>query len=160
MNYPLRSNYPQEGFQAARDGNESVLGLCPPHSVGADRSHRRFGRSRWWLSCARRWACGIVVAMAWETSNRRSRLPRDWEARRRIVIARDNGRCQATIGGVRCTSEGTEVDHIIAGDNHDLTNLRLLCEACHAWKTRGEATAGRRARQQKEKTKPLNESWR
>ena len=42
MNYPLRSNYPQEGFQAARDGNESVLGLCPPHSVGADRSRGRF----------------------------------------------------------------------------------------------------------------------
>lgn len=112
------------------------------------------------LSCAREGACGSVVGMAWETSNRRNRLPRDWEARRRIVIARDNGRCQAFIGGVQCTSEGTEVDHVHAGDNHDLTNLQLLCKACHAWKTRGEATAGLRARQLKAKTKPLNESWR
>ena len=38
MNYPHRSNYPQEGFQAARDGNERVLGLYLPHSVVADRS--------------------------------------------------------------------------------------------------------------------------
>lgn len=105
-------------------------------------------------------ACGSVVGMAWETSNRRSRLPRDWEARRRIVIARDNGRCQAMIGGASCPSDGTEVDHIVPGDNHDLTNLQLLCKACHSWKTRGEATAGLRARQQKAKTKPLNESWR
>nr|DAQ13600.1 MAG TPA: hypothetical protein [Caudoviricetes sp.] len=35
MRYPLRSNYPREGFRAARDSNESVLGLCPPHTVGA-----------------------------------------------------------------------------------------------------------------------------
>nr|DAR55840.1 MAG TPA: hypothetical protein [Caudoviricetes sp.] len=35
MNHPLRSNYPQEGFQDARDGNESVFGPCPPHTVGA-----------------------------------------------------------------------------------------------------------------------------
>ena len=100
------------------------------------------------------------MGMAWETSNRRSRLPRDWEARRRIVIARGNGRCQATVGGVRCPAEGTEVDHICAGDDHSLTNLQLLCKACHAWKTRGEATAGLRARLRKAKTKPLNESWR
>lgn len=105
-------------------------------------------------------ACGSVAGMAWETSNRRSRLPKDWEARRRIVIARDNGRCQATVGGVRCPAEGTEVDHICAGDDHSLTNLQLLCKACHAWKTRGEATAGLRARRRKAKTKPLNESWR
>nr|DAQ13567.1 MAG TPA: HNH endonuclease [Caudoviricetes sp.] len=98
--------------------------------------------------------------MAWETSNRRSRLPRDWEARRRIVIARDNGRCQAVVGGVHCAAEGTEVDHIDAGDNHNLTNLQLLCKACHAWKTRGEATAGLLARQRKAKIKPLNERWR
>lgn len=109
----------------------------------------------------RHWlACGSVAGMTWETSNRRSRLPRDWEARRRIVIARDNGRCQAAIGGVQCTAEGTEVDHITAGDNHDLTNLQLLCKECHAWKTRGEAVAGNRAKQKKAKMKPLNESWR
>ena len=64
------------------------------------------------------------------------------------------------IGGASCPSDGTEVDHIVPGDNHDLTNLQLLCKACHAWKTRGEATAGLRARQQKTKTKPLDESWR
>lgn len=100
------------------------------------------------------------MGMAWETSNRRSRLPRDWEARRRIVIARDNGRCQAIIAGAQCVAEGTEVDHVNAGDNHDLTNLQLLCKACHSWKTRSEAAAGLRVRQSKAKTKPLNESWR
>ena len=76
------------------------------------------------------------------------------------MIARDRGRCQATIGGVLCPDEGTEVDHIVAGDNHDLTNLQLLCKACHAWKTRGEAVVGNRARQRKAKINPLNERWR
>ncbi|WP_375712704.1 HNH endonuclease signature motif containing protein [Corynebacterium durum] len=61
---------------------------------------------------------------------------------------------------MQCGAEGAEVDHVNASDNHDLTNLQLLCKACHAWKTRNEATAGLRARQRKAKTKPLNESWR
>lgn len=43
-NYPLRSNYPREGFQAARDGNERVFGLYPPHAVGAGCSHGAYRR--------------------------------------------------------------------------------------------------------------------
>lgn len=143
-----------------RDGNERVFGLCTPHTVGAGCGRSVGWRSGDALGCAGGRACGSVAGMAWETSNRRSRLPRDWEARRRIVIARDRGRCQAILGGVRCPAEGTEVDHIHAGDNHDLTNLQLLCKACHAWKTRGEAIAGKRGKQKKAKMKPLNESWR
>jgi 5-methylcytosine-specific restriction endonuclease McrA len=51
----------------------------------------------------------------------RRSLPR---AVRLAVIQRDQGRCRL------CGAPGAEVDHI-DGSSPDLTNLRLLCQACH-----------------------------
>lgn len=49
--------------------------------------------------------------MAWATSNRASRLPKDWERRKASVKRRDHGRCQATVHNPKCDGKGTEVDH-------------------------------------------------
>lgn len=83
--------------------------------------------------------------MPWSTSTRRGRLPKDWPAIRRRVIARDGGRCVATMrDGSRCTEAGTEVDHVVAGDDHSMANLQLLCAWHHKRKTQAEAAAARR----------------
>ena len=47
---------------------------------------------------------------------------------RAAVFARDRGLCQA------CGSPGTEIDHV-AGDSGEISNLQLLCHACHLAKT-------------------------
>jgi hypothetical protein len=44
------------------------------------------------------------------------------------VFARDRGLCQA------CGSPGTDIDHV-AGDSGEISNLQLLCHACHLAKT-------------------------
>jgi 5-methylcytosine-specific restriction protein A len=84
--------------------------------------------------------------MAWSTSDRRLRLPKSWPAIRRQVIRRDRGRCQAQVHAPGCDGHGTEVDHIIPGDNHDLSNLMLLSSACHRAKTARESAARNAAR--------------
>lgn len=73
----------------------------------------------------------------WDSSDRKERLPSDWQARRRVVIHRDGGKCQ------QCGQAGTDVDHKIAGDDHSLNNLQLLCVDCHKAKTHIEALHGR-----------------
>lgn len=75
--------------------------------------------------------------MAWETSSRRARLPKNWHKIRQRVIRRDGGMCQ------RCGQPGVDVDHIIPGDNHALENLEFLCRKCHTAKTQREAAAAR-----------------
>ncbi|MEU0577877.1 HNH endonuclease signature motif containing protein [Streptomyces griseoincarnatus] len=86
--------------------------------------------------------------MAWETSNRRERLPDNWAAIRRRIIRRDGGVCVAPLldSGQRCGEYGTDVDHIIPGDNHDLSNLQLLCRWHHTRKTQRESAAARAMR--------------
>lgn len=86
----------------------------------------------------------------WNSSDRRSRLPNDWQQLRQHVITRANGQCEATIQTdppktitpetIRCPNHGTDVDHINRGDNHAVSNLQLLCGPCHAIKTGDEAT--------------------
>jgi 5-methylcytosine-specific restriction endonuclease McrA len=85
--------------------------------------------------------------MAWETSNRRDRLPKNWHKIRPRVIRRDGGVCQGVLedSGQRCGQPGTDVDHIIPGDNHALDNLQLLCRQCHTRKTQRESAAAREA---------------
>jgi len=73
---------------------------------------------------------------AWSTSDRASRLPRDWPQRRRLVLARDRHRCR--IAGAGCTVRATEVDHVVAGDDHRLENLQAVCSVCHTAKTLAE----------------------
>lgn len=79
--------------------------------------------------------------MAWDTSNRRSRLPKDWPARRRRVLRRDPT-CQLRYPG--CTVVSTEVDHRNRGDDHRDENLQGVCGPCHKRKTRWEAAQARR----------------
>ncbi|MFI7429266.1 HNH endonuclease [Micromonospora sp. NPDC049836] len=84
--------------------------------------------------------------MAWDTSNRASRLPANWKQIRERVLRRDNYACQWVKedgSGKKCYEPADEVDHIVPGDNHAMTNLRALCHHHHAKKTGREGTAAR-----------------
>lgn len=84
--------------------------------------------------------------MAWSTSTRRKRLPADWDSIRVQVKRRANGLCEAREHDPRCNGYGTDADHIIAGDNHALSNLQWLSGPCHRAKTARESAARNRAR--------------
>lgn len=81
---------------------------------------------------------------SWSRSTRRKRLPKNWAALRREVIARDKV-CQWRLpGGGLCglpAPQANQVDHIVAGDDHELSNLQLLCEPHHAKKSSSEGWA-------------------
>lgn len=83
--------------------------------------------------------------MAWESSNRSQRLPANWRKIRTHVLYRDDYACQVISPdtGVRCLATANEVDHIIAGDDHSLTNLQAICTWHHKQKTAAEAAAAR-----------------
>ena len=74
----------------------------------------------------------------WIGSTRKERLPKDWNTRRAIVLKRDKGVCYLCGGGGADT-----VDHIEAGDNHSLENLKAVHDRtpphCHRYKTSLEA---------------------
>ncbi len=77
--------------------------------------------------------------MAWDGSDRRQRLPRDWTRIRRRIIRRDGGVCAARYSdGLRCELPGTDVDHIVPGDDHRDSNLQLLCPWHHKHKSANE----------------------
>lgn len=78
--------------------------------------------------------------MAWAGSTRRSRLPADWPAIRRAVLARDP---VCRIAGPTCTRMSTEADHIVAGDDHRLEALQGTCANCHRTKSAREGNAAR-----------------
>lgn len=83
--------------------------------------------------------------MGWESSDRREHLPSDWWKIVARVKDRDGGRCTWRLpSGKRCPRPGTDVDHKRGRDNHDLSNLQLLCRHHHDRKTQGEAAWGRR----------------
>ncbi len=48
-------------------------------------------------------------------------------------MTRDKGACRLRYSG--CLGTATEVDHILQGDDHSLTNLQAVCTACHKVKT-------------------------
>lgn len=82
--------------------------------------------------------------MAWETSDRRERLPADWNQRVAQVKKRDGNQCTWRLpSGARCPRPGRDVDHRANDDNHDLRNLQLLCGTHHDRKTQREAWSGR-----------------
>lgn len=83
--------------------------------------------------------------MAWEGSDRRSRLPDNWPDLVRQVWQRDKGRCTWKLPktGKRCPRPGKDVDHRRPGDDHSLRNLQLLCEHHHGKKTAMEGVRGR-----------------
>lgn len=67
-----------------------------------------------------------------ETSDRRSRLPRNWTSIRRRVLIRDKfcRVCEVNLS--------TEVDHILPGDDHGDENLQGICRYCHSRKSARE----------------------
>ena len=96
--------------------------------------------------------------MAWSkapTSDRKARLPKDWQARRAQVLRRAGYRCEAKHSdGSRCEERATDVDHIVAGDDHSLTNLQALCSWHHDRKTAREAAEARRRRPRPSRRRP------
>ena len=81
--------------------------------------------------------------MAWEGSDRSSRLPPGW--RTQIVpriLERDAHTCRLQLPG--CTGHATEVDHIRRGDDHSDANLQAACTWCHSKKSSAEGNAARR----------------
>lgn len=91
--------------------------------------------------------------VAWETSDRRSRLPENWHAivaavKRRARRTSKLGieQCEKRLpSGKRCPRRGTDVDHVIPNDDHSERNLQLLCRTHHERKTVQEAAQGRAA---------------
>lgn len=83
----------------------------------------------------------------WAGSERKSRLPSDWAQRRAAVFKRAGGQCEApSRDGKRCWRRATDCDHVVAGDNHELSNLRALCKKHHAAKSSAEGVAARTAK--------------
>lgn len=86
----------------------------------------------------------------WKGSDRRARLPANWPELRQVVLKRDEWRCtyRKTRDG-RCTAKATDVDHVVPGDDHSLSNLTSLCNWHHLRKSGSEgsqaATAKRKA---------------
>ena len=62
-------------------------------------------------------------------------MPNNWSAIRAKVLRRDGRICQS------CGDAATEVDHVEAGDDHDLSNLQALCTPCHRAKSAREGNA-------------------
>lgn len=102
--------------------------------------------------------------MPWTTSDRRTRLPKNWNQLRKQTLQTTNGKCAglATPGwgtgywvdgphgtpyaGPRwhhtnCTTHATDIDHIQRGDLNNPSNLQPLCHPCHASKTTAEVHA-------------------
>ncbi|AKY03312.1 HNH endonuclease [Streptomyces phage Aaronocolus] len=86
----------------------------------------------------------------WSGSDRRERLPSNWQQIRRRILRRDGNRCTwVEYHGARCEELATEVDHIVAGDNHDDSNLRSLCTWHHARKSASEGAAASAAKRRR-----------
>lgn len=81
----------------------------------------------------------------WKGSDRRERLPADWEARRRFVFERDGGQCTEQTRRGRCKAPATDCDHVVPGDDHSYANLTSLCGPHHAEKSAREGAAAREA---------------
>lgn len=77
----------------------------------------------------------------WGSSDRKSRLPDDWEQIRKVVLTRCGNRCQQTLpSGARCYQPATDVDHIRRGDElgENYSNLQGLCGEHHREKSTRE----------------------
>lgn len=70
----------------------------------------------------------------------RGRLPGNWKAIRGLVFAAYGDVCHV------CRQPGADdVDHVVAGDDHSLQNLRPIHRRpCHAIKSSAEGVAARR----------------
>jgi 5-methylcytosine-specific restriction endonuclease McrA len=77
----------------------------------------------------------------WARSTRRARLPANWAALRVETFEQKGRVCLLRYAG--CTGYATEVDHIVAGDDHSAGNRQPVCEHCHRIKTSREGLAAR-----------------
>ena len=91
-----------------------------------------------------------LVAGKWAGSTRKQRLPKNWPSLRRYILERDAYVCHV------CHREGAnQVDHVVAGDNHDETNLAAIHEIpCHRDKTIREREAKRVTRKRSPERHP------
>lgn len=90
--------------------------------------------------------CNTHQRPAWYGSTRKSRLPSDWSTRRLVVLKRDKGICHL------CGEPGADtVDHVIAGDDHSLGNLKAVHDKvpphCHRFKSSAEGHQAQRDNQ-------------
>lgn len=83
--------------------------------------------------------------MAWDRSDRRAHLPKDWHRRRAIAKREAGGQCQWIEDGARCPMPGTDCDHIDRHGGDDPSNLQWLCRPHHKAKTAAESAAARQA---------------
>lgn len=82
----------------------------------------------------------------WEGSDRRLRLPPNWETIRLRVLRRDGYRCRAKNAyGERCNEHAVDVDHINGDDDHRDEALQSLCEWHHDKKSGAEGARARAA---------------
>src|SRR4051794_27619002 len=86
-------------------------------------------------------------------STRKDRLPPNWPALRRAVLRRDGHACQwRTTQGTTCGARATDVDHIIRGDDHRITNLQSLCGYHHGKKTGSEGGSASALKREAQRT--------
>lgn len=90
----------------------------------------------------------------WDKSNRKERLPSNWNTLRRKALERDGNQCVFTDRYGRCTAKATDVDHIVAGDDHSLENLQSLCHYHHSVKTAFEGHEAWRLKKKKFRQEP------
>lgn len=78
----------------------------------------------------------------WAGSDRKARLPDNWQELRKAVRERSGGRCEVIKkNGQRCWDRATDCDHIKPGDDHSLSNLRDICTWHHRRKSSREGNA-------------------
>lgn len=83
----------------------------------------------------------------WANSDRRQRLPPDWDRIQRRILRNAKHACQVKLGPGRvCGRHATQVDHIRPGDDHSDSNLRAICAECHGKKSSAEGNEAMRKR--------------
>lgn len=98
--------------------------------------------------------------MPWASSDRRSRLPKDWHKVRARTWLAAGGRCQWVTDGARCqwtgrlNGDGGQADHIIRGAGDQPANMQLLCSTHHTVKTQLESVAARPTRKRNTEQHP------
>jgi 5-methylcytosine-specific restriction protein A len=75
---------------------------------------------------------------AWEGSNRRSRLPSNWEQLRRFILERD------PVCRICGEALSTVCDHRVPGDDHSPENLQGICSDCDRRKSSREGHEAKR----------------
>lgn len=82
----------------------------------------------------------------WEGSDRRLRLPPDWDKIRKRILRRDGYRCRIRdTYSQRCSEPAVDVDHIINNDDHRESNLQAICDWHHKKKSGAEGLIAKAA---------------